>query len=248
MNLFLIIFYIFLLSIFFNFIDNFICKPIIINFDKSFVTRKVEFEKIRWYLLHVFVNIFVVITSFGSVYLSFKNKYSNLMPINFAETFSIDWFFGPTSPLPTLITSSGHLYHMLFFNISNSDIYHHLIFVLSLVIINFIGDYGFARNIVHFVLSGLPGILEYSIMFFYKLNYLNKKNMRYCITLVHCFLRFPLGFLVFLTFAYQIFLTSHVLNPFLSIIVSFIVLLNVSQYSYENIKSSIRHYKKIEKK
>ncbi len=186
-----------------------ICIPIILNINKTIVTRKKDYKKIRWYLLHIFMNIFVTITSINGVYLSYKNIYTNLTPIKMAEPYSIEWFFGPTSPLATLIVASGHLYHILFFSITKSDIYHHLVFAGLLTTLNMIGDYGIARNSISFVLSGFPGIIEYTIMLLYKFEYLTKKMMRYYVTIMHCLVRFPLSILIAYSFFYQVFFNSR---------------------------------------
>ena len=133
---------------------------------------------------------------------------------------------------------------MLVFSVSREDIYHHLLFALSMTSINMLSNYGYARNIVSFVLSGLPGIFEYTLMVLYKLNYLTKKTMRYLVTLVHCFLRFPLGILIVIHFIYQIIFNDFIESKFLVAVIASLLLLNVTQYCIENIKASIKHFQK----
>ena len=79
---------------------------------------------------------------------------------------------------------------------SKSDIYHHLIFAANMTTINMMGNYGIARNLCGFVLSGLPGIIEYSIMSLYKFDYLKKKKMRYLVTVMHCLLKYVIDTIV----------------------------------------------------
>ena len=243
-NIYLIVNF-FLVSFFL--IDKMICIPIILYIKKDIMNVKKEYEKTRWYLLHVFINILCVVTSFSGFYLSMKNIYTSLNPVPFAKLYTKEWILGPTSPLPTLIILSSHLYHMLFFALSNSDLYHHIFFAFSLTTINMIGDYGFARNVIPFVLCGLPGIIEYTIMSLYKFNFINK-NMRYSVTIAHLFLRLPLGIMIFYSLLHQVFFNYNICNPISTSIGATLVFINVTQYCFENIKSSIKHIQKIEMK
>lgn len=242
MNLFQILLFIFILNVFFFIIDKMCCIPIILKMNKKLLNNSKDYGRTRWYLLHIVINMLTTITAINGVYLTYLNPYQSLTPIPFAEPYNLDWFIGPTSPLPTLIVASGHLYHILFFSTSKSDIYHHLTFAATMSSINMIGNYGNARNIIQFVLSGLPGILEYSIMSLYKFEYLTKKHMRYSVTLMHCLLRFPLGLCIFWILFYQILYNPEAVNLLGTTIVSLLVLLNSTQYCVENIRSSIKHY------
>lgn len=229
-------------NLFFYLIDKFICVPIISSVNKSILNNKKDFERTRWYVLHFFINILCSITSFSGFYLTLNNIHTSLNPIRFAEPYTIDWLIGPTSPIPTLLVASIHIYHLIFFSNSKSDIYHHLIFALSMPPMNMAGDYGYARNIVTFVLCGVPGVIEYFIMTIYKLGFLRKKIMRYLVTLMHCTLRLPLGIIICYSLLYQVFFNTKVYNPILTFIISTLSLINVFQYCYENIKSSSRYY------
>ena len=163
----------FLLFLFYS-IDTYIITPIILKTNRKMLYNSKDYCRTRWYLLHIVINLLTTITAFNGVYLTYLNPYTSLSPITFAKPYTLDWFIGPTSPLPTLIVASGHLYHILFFSTSKSDIYHHITFAGVMCTINMIGNYGTARNIIQFVLSGLPGIIEYSIMSLYKMKYLTK--------------------------------------------------------------------------
>ena len=230
-----------LFNIFFFLVDKIFCIPLILLIKKDIINNKKDYGRTRWYILHVIINMLIVITSIKSVYLTFQNPYTSLNPIKIPSIYSYDWFFGSTSPLPTLIVVSGHIYHILFFSTTKSDIYHHLMFAGIMGTLNMIGDFGNARNIIHFVLSGLPGIIEYVIMSLYKFAYINKKNMRYSITLMHCLLRFPLAILFAWYFIFQILFNPFIKNPIMMIIISLLVIINSTQYCFENIRASIRY-------
>lgn len=183
-----------ILNLLLYFVDSYICYPFILKFKKKKLSNK-DLNRTRWYLLHIFINILTAITSFSGIYQSYFHITDSLNPIEMAKPFTLNWLYGPSSPFPTMFVAAGHLYHMLIFSVSKDDIYHHLLFALSMTSINMLCNYGYARNIISFVLSGLPGIFEYLIMVLYKLNYLTKKHMRYSVTLFHTFLRFPLDLL-----------------------------------------------------
>ena len=234
--------FILLINVLFFIIDKMVCFPIIFKMNRKLLNNSKDYGRTRWYLLHIFINLLTTITSISSVYLTYQRPYTSLTPIKMAEPYSAGWFIGPTSPLPTLIVVSGHFYHILFFSTTKSDIYHHLTFAGVMGTINMIGDYGTARNIIQFVLSGFPGIIEYTIMSLYKFEYVNKKQMRYSITVMYCLLRFPLGILFSWYFIFQILFNPLLENPIMMSIVSLLVILNSTQYCVENIRSSIRHY------
>lgn len=242
MNLFNIYLVIKFLIISFFLFDKTICIPIILSIKKDMINVKKDYDRTRWYLLHIFINILISTISYNGLYLSLKNVYTSLNPVKFAEPYTRNWFMGPTSPLPSLIIASGHLYHILFFTTSKSDLYHHIFFAFSMTSINMIGDYGLARNVIPFVLCGLPGIIEYIIMCLYKFDFIIKKRMRYYVTLMHITLRLPLGLVVSYSLLYQVFFNTNVSNPMLTFIVGILVLINITQYCFENIQSSIRHY------
>ena len=239
MDLISIILFLVILNCLFYIVDIFLCCPFIKYFNKNLLKK--DFNRTRWYLIHVLINIFIAFTSFSGIYQSYHHMTNSLTPIPMAEPFTLNWFYDASSPIPTLLVASSHLYHMLVFSVSTDDIYHHLLFALSMTSINMLCNYGYARNIVSFVLSGLPGIFEYTLMVLYKLNYLTKKNMRYLVTFVHSILRFPLGFIIFLHLGYQILFNNFVENKFFVAIIAFLLLLNITQYLTENIKASLRY-------
>lgn len=228
--------------ILFYLFDKMICIPIIHYVKKDLENIKKDYNRTRWYLLHICINILCAITSFNGLCLTFNNIHTSLTPIKFAEPYTKEWLLGPTSPLPSLIVASGHLYHILFFGTSKSDIYHHLFFAFPMPIINMIGDYGFARNVIQSVLCGFPGIIEYIIMSLYKFGFVVKKRMRLYITIMHCIIRLPLGLITSYSLLYQVLLSSEVANPILTFLGGILVLINSIQYCFENILSSIRHY------
>lgn len=239
MDLISIILFLITLNSLFYIIDIFFCCPFIKYFNNNLIKK--DFNRTRWYLMHIIINICVALTSLNGVYNSYIHFTDSLTPIEMAKPFTKEWFYDSTSPLPTMLIASGHLYHILVFSVSKDDIYHHLLFALSMTSINMLYNYGYARNIISFVLSGLPGIFEYTLMVLFKFNYLSKKNMRYLVTFVHSILRFPLGFTIFLNFGYQILFNNFIESKIFVGIVAFLLLLNVTQYLTENIKASLKY-------
>jgi len=72
--------------------------------------------------------------------------------------------FGNASPWPVYIINSLHLYHLLFFRLSDEELVHHLLFV---PVIGFAGQYyewGAALSFMAFFISGLPGLIDYFLL------------------------------------------------------------------------------------
>ena len=68
--------------------------------------------------------------------------------------------------------------------------------------------------------------------------------MRYSVTVMHCLLRFPLSMMIAYNYIYQVLYNPSVSNPILVSIVTLLLVINATQYCFENIKSSIKHYYK----
>lgn len=211
--------------------------------DKIFLSY-IKDEKLRYYIIHFFVNLIVTITSFRSFYEVYLNNENSLIETKLHFDIFVDEFNSYKSKLPILIVAALHIYHCLFFNISNSDIYHHITFAFSLLLINLCFNWGKGHQSITFVICGLPGVFEYFIMSLYKCNYINKINMRYMVTFFHLTLRLPLGLYV----SHNMFkgiLKNKCEQPFFGMIVGTLTLLNVTQYAYLNCKSSYSNYFKV---
>ena len=81
-------------------------------------------------------------------------------------------------------------------------------------------------------------------MSLYKFDCLTKEYMRYSVTVMHCLLRFPISMIIAYNYTYQVLYNPLVSNPILVSIKTLLLVMNATQYCFENIKSSIKHYHK----
>lgn len=166
--------YLNLINYFFNiiFIDilYFFCLYIF-NFNHS--------KNARWFFIHSISNSFVCYYSFQDL----SNVFDNILilpDLSFSINTYISFWYA------TLI----HLYHLIFFKIRKSDLYHHIIMVgicgpLSYYCNSIVTSYAL------FFLCGLPGLIDYFNLFLYKINLISSLKQKYLYILISTFIRSP---------------------------------------------------------
>ena len=118
----------------------------------------------RYFFLHAVINLGVVCAA----------SWPDVMRLIFNSTTA---FSGPSQ---TMIANSAiigiHIYHCLAFKLSTADIVHHLVFVTICcgLATPYKQDGGVANNVGCFVLSGLPGGIDYAMLVLVKHGYMNK--------------------------------------------------------------------------
>lgn len=136
-----------------------VCNLLII-YILSIFDRFVAPTRARWFALHGFGNLLVVITGFNGMVSSLRDPlYSLDSRVYFDRS-----LFGSASPWPAYIINSLHVYHILFFDLNRQELFHHLVFV---PIIGFTGQYfewGCALGFMAFFISGLPGAVDYLLL------------------------------------------------------------------------------------
>lgn len=133
-------------------VANCIVIVLLATFDKFFSSSKA-----RWFSVHAFANLMVVLAGARATWTTLTD------PINAmdGEKYSDVSVFGAGTPWPTIITNSVHIYHMLAFKLTSGDYFHHLLFIPT---VGLIGQYyrsGAIRGFLGFMLSGLPGGIDY---------------------------------------------------------------------------------------
>jgi hypothetical protein len=128
--------------------------------DFFFFTR---FEKVggtnaRWFALHAFANLFVVILSIPDVIQTIVDP-ANSMSIQ-CEFSSI-----ACTDAPVCIIAAIHLYHILAFrNLTWDDWFHHLLFAVGICSLHFCFKWGPVSQFLSFFISGLPGGIDYAML------------------------------------------------------------------------------------
>jgi hypothetical protein len=120
-------------------------------------------ELARWYWLHAFSNLIVCYYTFKPLRLLLYD------PIYYIKS---DIQVNESAILVAIV----HLYHLLFFKCSISDIYHHLIFVTIGTYMHSINMLGFITPMYHFFGCGLPGMIDYIALALVKDNIIQKND------------------------------------------------------------------------
>lgn len=145
-------------------------------------------RKARWFSLHAFANVGVVLTSLVSVWTVFID------PVHAMDSrvYNDRSVFGNASPWPIFIVNAIHVYHMLAFkNLTASDYFHHLMFIPT---VGFFGQYyewGAVRNFLCFFISGLPGGIDYFLLTLVKLGRLEVMTQKRFCAAINSWLRGP---------------------------------------------------------
>jgi len=134
---------------------NVLVVLILFCFDKTLAPARA-----RWFALHGFANTLVVLTAFNGMITALMDPlYSLDSRVYYDRT-----LFGSASPWPVYIINSLHAYHVLFFDLRDEEMFHHLVFV---PVIGFMGqfyDWGCAQGFMAFFISGLPGAIDYLLL------------------------------------------------------------------------------------
>ena len=142
----------------------------------------------RWFLVHSFANLLVVITGLKSMYTVLSDP-TNAMN---QEVYGDDSLFGDASRWPLTIVNSVHLYHMVAFNdLSSADYFHHLLFIPTIGLTGQICPWGALGNWQAFFISGLPGGLDYFMLFLIKNGKMDKITEKRYNANLNIWLRMP---------------------------------------------------------
>ena len=116
--------------------------------------------KARWFALHGFANLLVVITAFNGTITSLRDPLYSLDSRVYNDTSLL----GSASPWPVYIINSLHVYHLMFFELKGHELFHHLVFVPVIGVMGQIYNWGAAQSFMAFFISGLPGAIDYLLL------------------------------------------------------------------------------------
>lgn len=170
-----------------------------------------------WYLIHGFVNFYIIFISITPILSIMRDPLLELFnPILYYDT--------------TIVVDILHLYHILFFKCNKADIFHHLFFVTFGSLIVFIFNNGKFVALSHFFLCGLPGGIDYIYLFLYQCNYVSKLERLNMASFLNVWIRAP-GLCMLSTFAILKFLyTKKTLYDFVEIILQVAMTYGNGQY------------------
>ena len=143
----------------------------IINFNNT--------PKMRWFMLHTLVNCIVVYYSLPDIHTCVNN---------IDTCFSYNW--NNNSIKVYNYATVLHIYHCIFFKLTADDILHHfsmvgicgtLCYLLQSII----------SSLALFFLSGLPGAIDYMLLYLVKINYITSLQEKKIYSLISCYIRSP---------------------------------------------------------
>lgn len=157
--------------------------PLIFIIDRYF-----NIKNCRWFFLHAITNFLVSLVSVKSVIACIKD------PVNmkFEKNLQIYDINSIYNFWPSDLILSLHIYHILFFKLKNSDIFHHLVFI-PFCMLNICNN---IKNICAFFTCGFPGFITYISLILSKNKYIYPLTEKKISVFQNMFLRMP-GILFF---------------------------------------------------
>ena len=137
--------------------------------------------KARYFALHTVANAIIAAVAFPDVVRVFTDHPSN------AYTGSYN------SALPNAMAASIHLYHCIAFRLRAEDIFHHLLFVLTLcpLAVPFKQNAGASACMAGFFATGLPGGINYLMLVLKIHDLISKDFEKKCYTFINIVIRAP---------------------------------------------------------
>jgi len=159
------------------FISLFICDLVGICISNKFSLIELDSESYRWFFIHFMVNIYVVYLTLPSVILAFTDNISNFTWT--PDAYSAFWC--------CLIL---HFYHYTMFKLSPADRIHH---TLMCFVCGGLSYYQktLLSNAALFFISGLPGAIDYFILWLVKLGYISVFKQKKTSLVVNNLIRCP---------------------------------------------------------
>lgn len=124
----------------------------------------------RWFLVHSFANLLVVLTALCSMGAVFADPLHAMDSTIHVDTGP----FGSGSVWPLTIINAVHIYHLIGgFKLSPSEQFHHFLFIPTLGFPGQIYRWGALANWQAFFISGFPGMIDYGLLGLQKLGRCN---------------------------------------------------------------------------
>jgi len=191
-------------------------------------------QNIRWFFIHCISNLFVTINAIPDLILCLLEPH-NIHKYQW-NNYSYNTFH---------ISVITHIYHIIFFNLTKADRLHHGLMVLIAGSIEY-----YKKSIISpaalFFITGLPGCIDYFLLFLVKLNKLSKKREKIIYLYLSAYIRSPGACIISVIGLYNLKheFNNSILNGIISLISCILAFWNGQYYL---MTSSIDYGKFIEK-
>jgi hypothetical protein len=137
--------------------------------------------KTRWFFIHSIVNVVICVCSIPSLFRVVADPYNAMNTAIHAAP----------SRYPIVMTTTLHLYHMLYFTMRRHDLFHHIAFIPTLGMPNCIYNFGELSNLFCFFICGLPGAITYFLLAMQQCNHLKQFDERTITACLNVWCRCP---------------------------------------------------------
>jgi hypothetical protein len=152
-------------------------------------------ESTSYFLLHSIFNFWVTWVVLDDVIFTLLNPFKIYQTALFSES----------GLLSTIGIVCFHLNHILFYsNLSKEDWLHHIISSVLVPIIAFIFPFSHILSLSNIVMCGIPGGIDYFMLFLVKLNFLDKLTEKRINRFLNLLIRWPFMFLCFYIFTVNV--------------------------------------------
>lgn len=175
--------------------------------------------KDHWFLLHSISNGYVVYLTYTDTVTAFMDPFA----IGSAEDISID---------ASMFVLYLHLYHAIRYSVNRIDIIHHVVMMTLLLmpIVFDIDAHLHLSNVTLFFACGLPGGIDYFLMYLVEHDILKSITEKYINTLLNMWIRAPgIIYAAYLCFQYMLVVQIHII-PYLA--TSLVLLWNAQYFSH----------------
>jgi hypothetical protein len=168
----------------------------ILIFILDFIVLKIKIkENARYFMLHVFFNVFITLLNLEDGIHCLKNP-----------TTALDIKYLYSGILTTGCISGFHIYHMINFKIKGIEEWmHHIISTIIVPIIGMLSPYGYTLPLCDMIMCGIPGGIDYFLLVLVKYNIILKITEKKINRYLNLCLRYPMMYLT-----YYILLVSYI--------------------------------------
>ena len=133
----------------------------------------------KYYLSHAVINLLIIINSWDDTINSYTNFDASIK--------------SKTGYIPTMLVYSLHFYHMIayFKKLRFDDWLHHILMVLIALPLSSMVNTGTLLNHSLFFLCGLPGMIDYILLFLARNNIIDKMTEKYVNKQLNLWIRAP---------------------------------------------------------
>ena len=135
-------------------------------------------NKARWYQIHVLGNSIITLNIIKSTFYLYINPYNSYKLLD--------------DHYNSYLILSMHIHHILFFKLNFMDYFHHITFVLLGILPTILWVKTNQINYGYIACSGIPGILEYSLLSLMKNGKISKYKQKQINAYIYNYIRCPM--------------------------------------------------------